>query len=247
MSRTLSGLTLAVSAAIALAGSHAQAQPAKFTRDNIHVKPAVDVVGTGKVQIDVGQPLILTLLNDRTALAFVDKGAQIRLFRLSDKGELVKWTEFNPCSIYLTTIWPLFHRNGRILNFGPLNLTWLNPIEGKRLAAGRWLLVFEDGLDDHDVLRINNADVTAYRAMGLELTVETGGHAYDISQVRPLSPEEALASQAQIAGANSNSAVYACMYLTAKTSPSTGELASLERCDNQQIAPGRSINDSPHG
>jgi hypothetical protein len=225
-------LGLIVFAATIASSAIVYAEPARFGQGAMGTLPAARFLSSGGVvQVPVNHPLTITLANKAMVRKLADAGFQIRLFKLGPDGKPQEVQPgFPPCHIYITSRWEGVQRDDLSLYFGALGPNWLSPAADGRLTPGRWMLVFEDNRDDHDVLRLNDQDVGTYFAAALTLIVDPGPLRLTVRDLTPTTPEEARYQEdlRQEAKANTNDRL--CMRVRELVQVDTFQVARLESC-----------------
>jgi len=167
--------------------SQARAQPSLFSDRELGVIDARELVQeqNGHQFHDGGQVILTILPQARARLA---SGVRLRIFRLGRSGRLpTPWKFFHPCFVFNSTVLVPAVSQG-LLNLGTLEGLDYLTVEQNRVSDGRFLIVFEQGGDSREIVRLNRDSIRSYFSKALYIEVRQGRD-YGVRDIRRRSDE----------------------------------------------------------
>jgi hypothetical protein len=206
----------------------AQSTPSAFSPGRIEIIDAVDLVNEPtNLHRAYRQTLKLTFKSTPLARRFLARPFEVRIYRLDERQQPVRYAAFAPCVVYFATRWPLDVDGPDVTLTALDTLDWLT-VAGQRVADGHFLLIFESVSDEHGLIRINDKDVGQYFKLGLRLTVQAAG-AFSRDDIEQRVRSSASNARQIASDAQQNSPDFRC-YRTHQILAEGGRLVNLDRC-----------------
>ena len=227
-----------VGESVATQFSDRPSEPMNFTMSDISVvTPAKELFELIEHELFEDGELKPLLKSTAKIKAIIDGTLTARFFRLPETGDEPKsWLRIGDCYVYVFVRGdPVTHDFRSELHLMKFDKTWLDVRKGQPIKAGRFVVVFEEGIRNEiqNTFRLHKDSVKGYFQNGLIFTVKSKG-AHTQSDVDEMAEKRAAKAKDREKVIIDNSDKYSCYKYKALTVSADDQNTTqmLAQCDS---------------